>query len=572
MEKEVLILFKTHLDIGFTDYAENIVSKYMDEYIPAAIKVANVLADTETPFVWTVGSWLIWEALKNDKDGSVEKAIKDGTLAWHALPFTTHTELMSRELFEYGLSLSKQLDERFGKKTIGAKMTDVPGHTIGMVPIMANAGVEFLHIGVNPATPVPKVPPVFKWRYGDSEIIVMYQNDYGEVAEFDDFIVYFAHTHDNHGPQDAGEIINIYEKVRSEYPGCKLTAATLSDVADRLREIPDLPVVDKEIGDTWIHGAATDPQKISRYRRILRHIEKNGINCDPTDNLLVVPEHTWGMDVKTFFHDLKHYTHREMEMLNEKRAVIEKSWEEQRNYVKKAEQLLGITPDYPTDEPDLSGYSEVAIPENIDFEVSWQIFDASDYERYNHDYIRCDYEWAILDITKPGLGNYKGGIYNTRIIEAYSCGNDMLYHLEFDKAVTDEYGLPWFWLKQSCDGLTLTWHGKKASRLPQACWLKMKGFSEGWEISKMGVWTRPEDIIDSKLICATDHGIRNSEVIINPLDSCLVAPFGRNLLQYGLENLKPNMYFNLYNNIWNTNFPMWYDDDAVFRFEIKDIK
>ena len=25
-------------------------------------------------------------------------------------------------------------------------------------------------------------------------------------------------------------------------------------------------------------------------------------------------------------------------------------------------------------------------------------------------------------------------------------------------------------------------------------------------------------------------------------------------------------HFNLFNNIWNTNFPMWYEDDARFRF------
>ena len=28
---------------------------------------------------------------------------------------------------------------------------------------------------------------------------------------------------------------------------------------------------------------------------------------------------------------------------------------------------------------------------------------------------------------------------------------------------------------------------------------------------------------------------------------------------------------NLYNNIWNTNFPMWYSDDALFRFIKKKI-
>jgi hypothetical protein len=26
------------------------------------------------------------------------------------------------------------------------------------------------------------------------------------------------------------------------------------------------------------------------------------------------------------------------------------------------------------------------------------------------------------------------------------------------------------------------------------------------------------------------------------------------------------MHFNLYNNVWGTNFPMWYEDDARFRF------
>ena len=66
-KKEVLVLFKTHLDIGFTDYAKNIVEKYINEFIPAAIRVGYELKDTETPFRWTTGSYLIWEALKRDK-------------------------------------------------------------------------------------------------------------------------------------------------------------------------------------------------------------------------------------------------------------------------------------------------------------------------------------------------------------------------------------------------------------------------------------------------------------------------------------------------------------------------
>ena len=148
MEKEILLIFKTHLDVGFTDYSKKIVDNYLNIFIPNAIKVGYELKDTKTPFIWTTGSWLIWKALKQD-DGTVAKAIEDGIISWHGLPFTTHTELMNKALFEYGVSISEQLDKRFGRKTIAAKMTDVPGHTLGMVPILQKHRIEFLHIGVN---------------------------------------------------------------------------------------------------------------------------------------------------------------------------------------------------------------------------------------------------------------------------------------------------------------------------------------------------------------------------------------------------------------------------------------
>ena len=31
-----------------------------------------------------------------------------------------------------------------------------------------------------------------------------------------------------------------------------------------------LPVVEAEIGDTWIHGVASDPLKVARYREVAR--------------------------------------------------------------------------------------------------------------------------------------------------------------------------------------------------------------------------------------------------------------------------------------------------------------
>jgi hypothetical protein len=565
--KEVIIIFKTHLDIGFTDYAENIVNKYINVYIPNAIKVGYELKDTEYPFKWTVGSWLINSALEKDTTGIVEQAIKDGILCWHALPFTTHTEAMNVRLFEYGINISKELDKRFGKKTVGAKMSDVPGHTIGMVPLLKKNGINFLHIGVNPATPMPKIPPVFKWRLGNDEITVMYQADYGEVAEFEDFVVYFAHTGDNLGPQSAQQIIDVYKNVRQKYPDCILKAGTIDDVAERVGHLSGIPIVEKEIGDSWIHGIGTDPQKLSRYRKLLRHINTlSEIPLDLRYNLLCVPEHTWGMDLKTYFPYDKFYSHKEMELLRNERKKIEKSWEEQRNYVKTAETLLGIESDYSVKKPDFSEYNETEMPADIDYEISWQIFDNSDYERYQRDYMRCHVRWAMWDFTKMGLPQYTGGICTARVTNAYKSGEKKLFKLEFDKNATEKYGLPYFYLEELGEAVTITWFGKKCSRFPQACWFKIKGLYEDWKIQKMGKWISPDEIIGSPLICGIDESVKNPYLTVKSLDCGLVAPFGRRLLQYTSEPYKQDMYFNLYNNIWNTNFPMWYDDDAMFRF------
>jgi len=63
-----------------------------------------------------------------------------------------------------GIGLSQALDRRFGKNTTGAKMSDVPGHTRGLITPLAAQGIKFLDIGVNEASTVPEVPPLFLWK------------------------------------------------------------------------------------------------------------------------------------------------------------------------------------------------------------------------------------------------------------------------------------------------------------------------------------------------------------------------------------------------------------------------
>lgn len=374
--KKVFIVSKTHLDLGFTDYAQNILDKYLTEYIPNAIKTANEVNDEKCKkFVWATGSWLLLKALEKDKNDFVKNALKNGNIAPHALPFTLHTELLDKESLDYALGMVDKLDEITGTKTVAAKMTDVPGHTISLVPILAKHGIKLLHIGVNGASAMPKVPECFLWKHeSGAEVVVIYSGSYGGEFKCDliDEILYFDHTVDNRGARNKEDTIKAFEKVQSLYPDYDVQAGRMDDYANAIWEVRHkLPVVTAEIGDTWIHGVGTDPYKTGAVKELINI--KNNLPKDTEEyknimeNILCIAEHTWGGDSKIFLSDYCHYdkegftkarqnddttltpeileteygkdivAKRESGEYNQgSYKAIEKCWQEQREYITKA--------------------------------------------------------------------------------------------------------------------------------------------------------------------------------------------------------------------------------------------
>jgi hypothetical protein len=467
----VHLVFKTHLDVGFTDYAQNVVTRYFEKYIPLAIDVAEELRRLGGPerLIWTTGSWLIYEYLHQataTKRTRMETAIRAGDLAWHGLPVTWYSELLDPSLFRYGLSLAHELDEKFGKRTIAAKMTDVPGHTRSIVPLLANAGIQFLHIGVNPASTPPDVPPVFIWRdpLSKTEIVVLYQKgSYGDLAivpGLSDALA-FAHTGDNLGPSSAEEIISNFKRLQKRFPDANVIASTLNAFTERLMSVRDsLPVVTNEIGDTWIHGTGTDPKKVARFRELSRlRSEWIASGRDPVPlnefsrRLLLVAEHTWGMDEKTHLADYTRYEASSFRIARRQPRwkAFEASWAEQRAYIDQAvsalqEPILSIeaknrqTALEPV-APRKVGYTRSSKPnhlvdtvffevvfdehgamttlrdkrhnhrdwassQNIMAGVQYEVFSQSDYDRFYRQYIvnkKKVKEWATDDFTKPGI-------------------------------------------------------------------------------------------------------------------------------------------------------------------------
>jgi Domain of unknown function (DUF5054) len=347
--KRVLVMFKCHFDARFIDTQTAVLRRYFKDFFPRAIDLAGQLRDSGNQrYVWTTGSWLFYEYLEqatSEERARMEKAISMGDIAWHALPFTWQTELMDASMISGGVSLSKMLDRRFGRTTTGAKMTDVPGHTRGLIAPLSAQGVKFLDIGVNDASTPAEVLPLFVWKEAHgAALTVMYHHGYGGVVRLpkSDLAIAIV-VADNAGPHSLKEIGEAYSALTARFPNSEIVPTSLTEVANAVEvHRSALPVITSEIGDTWIHGIASDPLKVARYREIARlrqdWLAHGKFSAgDATDisllrHLLLEVEHTWGADTKTWL-DFDHYAPNDLSaMINTNNyKVVQFSWQEKRD-------------------------------------------------------------------------------------------------------------------------------------------------------------------------------------------------------------------------------------------------
>lgn len=348
MVNTVYVVALCHLDVGFTNTERNVLLAYFDNYLPRAMNLAESFRNVggEERYVWTIASWMIYQYLEqaSPKERTrMESAIQSGDIAWHAMPFTWQTEMLDQSLISSSLKISDVLDGRFGKKTIAGKLTDVPGHTRGLIAPLANAGVEFLDIGGNPGCRAPDVPymraseiagppaegaepleprcHLFNWRNpGGQQVMVLYHPlGYGGTVAVPgtDVAVSIRVASDNSGPHSAAQVKAYYTALHRRFPGARIVATNLSTIAAALRGTRDrLPLVTQEIGDTWIYGPPSDPGKVARYRELCRLRGEwlaNGqfragdaTDMALTSRLILMPEHNWGLSTGQYLknHDL----------------------------------------------------------------------------------------------------------------------------------------------------------------------------------------------------------------------------------------------------------------------------
>ncbi len=492
--KRVLVMFKCHLDVGFVDTQAAIIRKYFDVYFPQAIELGRGLRQSagNDRYLWTTGSWLLYSYLEQAAPGArkrMEQAIHAGDVAWHALPFTWQSELLNDSLVEGALGFSKSLDRRFGRKTTGAKMTDVPGHCRGLIRPLAQNGITFLDIGVNSASTPPNVPDAFVWKdpSGASLTMLYHRLEYGGVVRLpkSDLAISVEVRDDNQGPHTLEEIHAIHARLRSQFPNASIRAANLTDIAHAVEPYrANLPVLTQEIGDTWIYGIASDPLKLARYREILRlrtewlHAGKLRAG-DPQDlaflaKFSLAVEHTWGTDTKTWL-DFDHYTPDALASMldNPKYRTVTGSWVEKRADIdagiaalpaplrtEAQSRLAALKPSAPS-QANLSPHTgeletahfkialdphtgaitrlfskaanrEWASPEHPLALFSYQTLSKSDYDRFLASYITVQTDWAPKDFGKPNIESFgaKSQLWTTRLTKLLAGEDRLVAHLE----------------------------------------------------------------------------------------------------------------------------------------------
>ncbi len=637
--KTIHLIFKTHLDIGFTDHAEKVRRQYHERFIPQAIQTGEhfFAEDPDNPmFIWTTGAWLIHDHLATQPPESVdrlERAIERGLIRWHALPFTTHSELMSPNLFRAGLSYCAELDKRFGRKTTAAKMTDVPGHTRGIVPLLAEAGVKFLHLGVNTASPVPDVPDIFRWAGPDgSEIVVMYQNSYGATQFPEGFSegISFAHTGDNLGPQGISQTVDIHRALRHHAPDADIRASGLDEYGEILwQRREEFPRLDIEIGDSWIHGSGSDPIKIQRFLALQRlYDDFCAEDLTPQRqafgrDLAMVAEHTCGVDIKTFLRDTLAWDRPAFEAARQadyRFAYTEASWAEQRRYLDaamanlggadraKAEAALAAAPaEKPAEysekspeaplqvgewgiriDPSTGDIAQLVMPGGLEVEgrdgslmgYRYESYDANDITRHLDTYLTHREEWAILDHSRPGLEKAETARSETFRPRLLGFSENRLL-LELAPEAHDTLGAPRqivVAFRALDDGkleIAVSLLEKPANRMPEASFLTFTpDGAEDWAFHKTGLWQPAHRVagrgggqlqaVSSVRTRVADGGA----IELRPLDTPLTAPADTPFMQF--EHRPPKfdggVRFNLHNNKWATNFPMWWEGDFCARF------
>jgi hypothetical protein len=148
-------LAHSHVDIGYTQLQPDVLEKQM-----RSLEIAQDLAKKSAgnapherfkwnaEVLWPVDNYL--RLASPEKQQALVEAIKSGQIELDALYGNELTALCRPEELMRLVDTAGRIGKRCGVKVESAMISDVPGYTWGMVPVLASAGVKYFSVGPNP--------------------------------------------------------------------------------------------------------------------------------------------------------------------------------------------------------------------------------------------------------------------------------------------------------------------------------------------------------------------------------------------------------------------------------------
>jgi len=153
-EKVIYLVHHSHIDIGYT-HVQTEVEHAQWSFLEQCIQLARESQDNPkgSQFKWNVE--VMWAVESYLRDASPEKrdafieAVKKGWIELDGLFGNELTGLCRPEELMQLLEASRKVGELCGVPVESAMISDVPGYTWGLVPVMAQYGIKYFSIGTN---------------------------------------------------------------------------------------------------------------------------------------------------------------------------------------------------------------------------------------------------------------------------------------------------------------------------------------------------------------------------------------------------------------------------------------
>ena len=342
-QKTLYLIPHSHNDIGYT-HIQTDVLKIQQENLTKALELIEKTKDypPEAQFHWSAEVlWAVksfWQVADEGTKERFKKAVNDGYFELPALFTNQLTGLCNGEELTHLLDEAHYVSNELGTTIDSALITDVPGYTWGLIPVLAQAGVKYFSIGPNLSWRVGNILEVwgdkpfywaspcgkykvltwiglagYSWFFGGTNAMPEQIRNY--LAELEDrnfpydiTIARYSVASDNGPPDD--KLPDFVKQWNEQHKTPKLVITTARKALQTFEEKygKDVPVYAGEITPYWEDGSASSARETALNRNTVRKLmnvetlwalwfpdKYPGEKFQSTwENAVLYDEHTWG--------------------------------------------------------------------------------------------------------------------------------------------------------------------------------------------------------------------------------------------------------------------------------------